>query len=293
MSYATARNVRVPAGSVRLGTPEWVLDWLDAEGQAFPRKWFEDECPEVTKEIPAFVIDKYPVTVGAFDRFVSSTDYVTDAERRGFGVVYTDEYWHELAGANWKFPAGPDRAAESRLDHPVTHISWPDANAFATWSGKRLPTEFEWEYAARGPEFRLWPWGDESMRERANGAEYHVGRSLLTLADWRAWWNEVYAANGPTPMTTPVGLFGAEAESPFGVADMAGNVYEWTSSLCRPYVDGSTDPVFGPLAGLFRVIRGGSWMNFKYQLRCADRMYGDPSGWSNFATGFRCAQDLP
>jgi formylglycine-generating enzyme required for sulfatase activity len=94
-------------------------------------------------------------------------------------------------------------------------------------------------------------------------------------------------------MTTPVGHFGPESVGPFGLADMAGNVYEWTSSLCKPYAPDTVDPVFGRLAGLFRVVRGGSWMNYKYQLRCADRMYGDPEGWSNFAMGFRCATDLP
>lgn len=94
------------------------------------------------------------------------------------------------------------------------------------------------------------------------------------------------------PQTTPVGAFPG-GDSVFGCSDMAGNVYEWTSSLSQMYDDEvECDPMLRMAMGRYRVIRGGSWMNFRYQVRCSERMHGDPSGWSNFALGFRCAKDV-
>jgi formylglycine-generating enzyme required for sulfatase activity len=282
--------VAVPGGEFDLGSPEWVLDWLEAERQPFPRAWFLDEVPQHRVVVEPFAIDRHPVTVGQFAEFVEDTAYVTVAERRGWGVVYGAEYWEELAGASWREPAGPAAGYVQPADHPVVHVAVEDAEAFASWAGKRLPTEAEWELAARGWNYRLWPWGDTWSSERTNTAERYRGDAMKGPREWRAWWRQRTDATGPIPLTTPVGCFSPDGDSPFGAGDMAGNVYEWTGTPSglygpSPGCDESLLRVMGP----YRVIRGGSWMSLRYQARTSERLHGDPSGWSCFAMGFRCA----
>lgn len=282
--------VRIPGGPFLQGSPQWVLDWLDDEGQAFPGRWFVDETPQRRESLAPFWIDRFPVTVAEFREFTRSTGYRTDAERVGYGMVY-GQYWEERAGACWYRPAGPGSDVEGYDDHPVVHISFADANAYARWAGKRLPTEAEWELASRGADFRIWPWGDAWDPANANTAEHHAG-PLATLAQWRSWWGSLQRRSGPMPQTTPVGSFAGKGDSVFGCSDMAGNVYEWNSTLAHLYgEDAECDITLRAVMGRYRVIRGGSWMNFRYQVRCSERMYGDPAGWSNFALGFRCARD--
>ncbi|SBT46722.1 formylglycine-generating enzyme family protein [Micromonospora narathiwatensis] len=282
---------RIPGGMFRQGTAPWVLDWLDAADQPLPRLWFADETPQVTTVVAPFRIDRFPVTVGEYARFVRDTGYRTDAERRGFGLVYTEQGWAERAGVTWRAPGGPGTESRDFDDHPVVHVSWNDANEFAAWCGRRLPTEAEWEFAARGPDFRVWPWGDEWDVEAANTAELHAG-PLTSLPAWQQWWRAECGRHGPVPRTSPVGSFSERGDSPFGCADMAGNVYEWTATVSRLYDDTvRCDPTVRMAMGRYRVIRGGSWMNFRYQVRCSERMHGDPQGWSSFAHGFRCAAD--
>lgn len=283
--------LQVPGGTFLQGSPPWVLDWLEEEAQAFPRHWFTDETPQTCVTHGPFWIDRFPVTVREFARFVDDTGYITDAERSGRSMVYGEHYWEELPGACWRRPAGHGSEIRGYQDHPVVHISWNDANAYAAWAGKRLPTETEWELAARGRSFRIWPWGDTWDSRNANTAEFYAG-ALGTVESWRKWWRGIYTEQGPMPQTTPVGAFSATSDSVFGCSDMAGNVYEWTDTLARLYqADTRCDPTIHLVMGRFRVIRGGSWMNFRYQARCTERLYGDPTGWSNFALGFRCARD--
>lgn len=289
---APATMVHVPGGTFLQGSPERTLDWLEAEGQAFPRDWFTDETPQRPVALRDYLIDRYPVTVAQFADFVACTGYVTSAERAGGSMVYSD-YWEIREGACWHRPAGYGSGIRSREDHPVVHISYPDAEAYATWAGKRLPTESEWERAATGRAYRLWPWGDTWDPTRANTAEW-TGGSLRGLDEWRQWWSGIHNAQGPVPQTTPVRAFSPRGDSPDGCADMTGNVYEWTSTTAHPYApETRCDPTIHLVMGRFRAIRGGSWMNFRYQVRCAERLYGDPTGWSNFALGFRCAGDAP
>jgi len=285
------RMVAVARGSFLQGTPPRVLRWLGECDQPLPVEWFGDETPQVSRCLAGYRIDRHPVTVAAFADFVRATGYVTDAEARGFGMLY-EHGWTEREGVSWRAPAGPGSGLLGRTDHPVVNVSWNDATAYAEWAGKRLPTESEWEFAARGAEFRIWPWGDDWNPTLANTAEYHGG-TMTTLAQWRAWWAAVYDRQGAMPLTTPVGVFSPAGDSVCGCADMAGNVYEWTATTSDLYAETARyDPSIKAAIGNYRVIRGGSWMSFRYQVRCCERMHGDPLGWSSFALGFRCAQDV-
>jgi formylglycine-generating enzyme len=267
------------------------MNWLNEADQPLPQIWFADEKPQVRRSLRQYLIGKYPVTRQEFGEFVRETGYLTDAERRGFSMVYGEHGWMELEGAYWRMPAGTDWPLEGSGDHPVVHISWNDANAYANWAGGRLPTETEWEFAARGSDFKIWPWGDNWEPGYANTAEFHAG-PLSTLGAWQEWWAAGCSRYGPVPRTTPVGAFSPHGDSLFGCADMAGNVYEWTSTASHLYDDAvQCDPTVRSILGYYRVIRGGSWMNFRYQIRCTERMHGDPGGWSNFALGFRCVKD--
>ncbi|MBM2620103.1 SUMF1/EgtB/PvdO family nonheme iron enzyme [Actinoplanes sp. LDG1-06] len=282
--------VLVPGARFDQGTPEHVLDWLLTQPQTLPRIWFADETPRRPVTVAPYLIDRHPVTVAQFREFTRRTGYRTDAEERGFGLVYDVDGWVERPGVAWHSPGGPDTGSPDYDDHPVVHVSWRDATSYAAWAGKRLPSEPEWELAARGPEFRIWPWGDDWDPYRANTAELHAGR-LDDLGAWQRWWRKECEGSGPVPRTTPVGFFSPHGDSAAGCADMAGNVYEWTATLSHLY-DPSTrcDPTVNRVMGRYRVIRGGSWMNFRYQVRCSERMHGDPLGWSSFAHGFRCAR---
>jgi len=283
--------LRIPGATFRQGSPPWLLDWLDRQDQPLPRVWFGDETPQVDRSLTAYRIDRYPVTVEEYGEFVRQTGYVTDAERCGFGMVYGERSWEERAGACWRAPGGAGTGTAGFEDHPVVHVSYADCNAYAEWAGKRLPTEAEWEFAARGADFRIWPWGDTWHGRNANTAEFYAG-ALSSLGGWQEWWRATYARHGPVPRTTPVGAFSGRGDSVFGCGDMAGNVYEWTSTLSHLYdTTAPCDPTVRMAVGRYRVIRGGSWMNFRYQVRCSERMHGDPTGWSSFAHGFRCARD--
>jgi sulfatase modifying factor 1 len=287
------QSVLINGGALELGSPEWVIRWLAEQEQPLPTPWFRDETPQALVEVAPFVMDRYPVTVGRYAEFAEATGYRTVAERRGWSLVYGADYWQPAPGASWRRPAGLDVDYTPPEDHPVVHIAAEDAEAFAEWAGKRLPTEAEWELAARGPGYRLWPWGDEWMREWANTTELWLGNTTRSAVQWRAWWKERQRDRGPIPMTTPVGAFSPYGDSPYGVADMAGNVYEWTASTSRLYGPSpECDDSLLSVMGRFRVVRGGSWMNLRFQTRTSERLHGDPTGWASFATGFRCARDL-
>ena len=151
-------------------------------------------------------------------------------------------------------------------DYPVVNVTWYQADAFCTWIGARLPTEAEWENAARGMDGRIYPWGDQvPTQELANFAE-NVGD------------------------TTPVGSYLAGA-SPYGVMDMAGNVWEWMNDWYDSdyYSQSSSENPQGPATGEYRVLRGGSWYGYDYNVRSALRNYRGPDYWDSLV-GFRCAR---
>lgn len=208
--------------------------------------------PRHTARVDSFYIDRFPVTNQEYKRFVDET---------GHAAPHYEVSWCDTRDYNWdpqmrSFPEG-------RADHPVVLVTWKDAVAYAQWAGKRLPTEAEWELAARGTDGRLWPWGNNAAAGRGNTREASLGT------------------------TTSVYRYSPQGDSPAGVADMIGNVWEWTSSLFRPYPYDANDGREVLEASGWRVLRGGSWVNDLYAARCYARLDGDFLFFNN--VGFRCA----
>jgi len=240
---------------------------------------YEAPVHEVT--ISTFWMDQHEVTVSEFAKFVSATGYQTDAEKFGWSGVFDPQTgkWEKTDGADWRHPDGP--AQEANANEPVCQVSWRDAAAYASWAGKRLPSEAEWEFAARGGlTNKKYSWGDEL---RPNGKP---------VANW--WQGHFPDRNTVEDgflKRAPVGSFAANG---YGLYDMAGNVWEWCADWYdEKYYDHSPkENPTGPDQTDERVIRGGSWMcaeNFCTNYRVAARSHATPdSGLNNL--GFRCVR---
>jgi formylglycine-generating enzyme required for sulfatase activity len=258
--------VPIPGGTFRMGT---------ADG--FP---FEGPVHEVT--VKPFWMDRHEVTVAQFARFVAATGYKTEAEKWGWAGVFDAKKgeWTKCDGADWRHPDGPGTTAKP--EEPVTQVSYADAVAYAAWAGKRLPTEAEWEFAARGGlEGELYPWGDE-LRPG--------GKCVANW--WQGQFPEKNTVEDGYRTLAPVGTFPPNG---YGLFDMSGNVWEWTADWfgAEYYaISPRVDPR-GPDSGAERVIRGGSWMcseNYCTGYRVASRSHTGPdSGLNNL--GFRCVRD--
>lgn len=206
-----------------------------------------DEFPQHKVYLSGFYMDRYEVTVADFRRFIQTTGRIAPR-------IWADEEWVRI------YPVPKD-------DHPMNGVSWYDANDYCQWVGKRLPSEEEWEKAARGTDGRQWPWGNEPNhpdRVKANTQEAGVG--------WTA-----------SVESYPGGV------SPYGIYNMTGNVMEWTSSWYKPYPGSSLQrDAFGEK---YKVLRGGSWENPAVPLgRSAYRQSVAPK-WDHPGHGFRCAMD--
>jgi formylglycine-generating enzyme required for sulfatase activity len=243
-----------------------------------------DESPVHQAALNSFWIDRHEVTVGEFARFVDATGYRTEAEQFGWSGVFDSASgeWQRRDGADWRHPEGAGSAVAS-ANEPVTQVSFADASAYAKWAGKRLPTEAEWEYAARGGlAGKRYSWGDQ-LRPGGKPA-----------ANW--WQGEFPARNTAEDGFPGRATVGSFAPNNYGLYDMGGNVWEW----CADWYDAgyyATSPRAnppGPTAGAERVIRGGSWMcseNYCTNYRAAARGHTAPdSGLNNL--GFRCVRDL-
>jgi ribose/xylose/arabinose/galactoside ABC-type transport system permease subunit/formylglycine-generating enzyme required for sulfatase activity len=203
----------------------------------------EDEAPAHEVDLPVFEIDKFEVTNADFAQFVKATGYQTDAEKEG-------------RTKNWR------GVAEGKDNHPVIFVSWNDATAYCQWVGKRLPTESEWEKAARGTDGRVYPWGNDWDPSKANVKETGLRG------------------------TACVGSFGA-GDSPYGVEDMTGNVWEWTADWYEAYPGSNyQSDYFGQR---FRVLRGGAWFETADFARTTVRNANSETAASD-DVGFRCAR---
>jgi formylglycine-generating enzyme required for sulfatase activity/uncharacterized caspase-like protein len=270
-----ADMVLVPAGEFWMGSTPQEIDRAKDECrkvirvEASCRTWMDREAPRHRVYLDGYYIDRYEVTNERFERFVRATGHRTTAQRQGEGWAYQQKdgpwQWLKVSGASWRTPAGPGTTAAA--DHPVVQVSWDDARAYCSWVGKRLPTEAEWEKAARGADGRRYPWGDDWHPGRANG-ELNV------------------------KATRPVGLYEAGA-SPYRAHDMAGNVWEWVADWFGQeyYWEGHDRNPTGPASGDKRVLRGGAWINLPVFLRATVRSINWPDYHSTFI-GFRCARGL-
>lgn len=239
-----AEMVLVPAGPFTMGSPGKGLDEDAAEK------------PVQRLTLPAFYIDKYELTTARYARFLNAVKQTRDDAGREY--IGLDQYLPlEQSRADWQ----PKKGME---ELPMGNVTWYGAAAYARWAGKRLPTEAEWEKAARGPDGRKFPWGPAM----------DFGRFRLGI-DRRA----------------PVGSYPAGA-SPYGCLDMAGGVWEWTSSLFKPYPYNPTDGRENPHAAGRRVARGGSFGGEPEIAHAAYRFRPEPA-FRHYYLGFRCAKSAP
>jgi sulfatase modifying factor 1 len=239
-----------------------------------------NERPVHEVTISPFYIDKTPVTTEQFSRFIKASGYKTEAEKFGdSGVFNLDrQAWELLPGAYWEKPLGPS-GPDAEPNHPVTHVSWNDAVAYASWAEKRLPTEAEWEYAARS--------GKDS------GNRFSWGNSVTTDGIYHA---NTWQGTIDTPevldgylFTSPVGAF---EPNEAGLTDMGGNVWQWCADNYKPY-PGNNEP-FREDPNI-KVIRSGSFFydqNGELSFTVSGRAMNSIET-SLFNTGFRCAKDAP
>jgi len=275
-----AEMVLVPAGEFVMGSDADEIEGLLRQYSTLKRDRLRNEIPKHRVFLEVFYIDKYEVTNARFQQFVQATGYRTDPERDGGGSVFTNGKWESLnTGETWRTPLGPGSSIDGLAEHPVVQVTWRDARAYCKWAGKRLPTEAEWEKAARGTEGFIYPWGHQFDGKHLNFCDRNCdisGKDATVDDDYR--------------FTAPVGHYEA-GKSPYGVYDMAGNAWEWVEDgYDEDYYMHSPDrnPP-GPAPDSHAVLRGGSWRSGAASVRAARRV-GEIPGFRNSDVGLRCAK---
>ncbi len=304
----------VPPGMIWIEGGEF---WMGSDDPEFP-----DAAPIHRVRVDSFWIDATEVTIEQFAEFVEATGYVTIAEQTpkaedfpgappqnlvAGSVVFSPppgevpldshfRWWTYVKGANWRHPEGPESDLTGREKHPVVHIAWPDAAAYCQWAGKRLPTEAEWEYAARGGlDRRPFVWGGAF---KAGPPESHAGYLANTF---QGKFPGANTSEDGFAATAPVGTYPPNG---YGLFDMAGNVWEWTSDWYRPDVfelrsrGRIIENPLGPVDSLDpsepgvtkRVMKGGSYLctdQYCSRYKPGGRGKGEPDTGTNHL-GFRC-----
>jgi len=223
---------------------------------------YAKERPRQKIELDSYHFDRFLVTNDDFRKFVEAAGYQTDAEKVGYGSVRFGYRWKKVPGAYWKSPDGLT-AIDGKEKHPVTQVSYNDALAYCQWKGKDLPTEAQWEKAARGTEGNEYPWGNSEPDD--------------TLANF-----------GDIIGTTTVVDNYPKGKSPYGVYDMAGNVYQWCKDFWSTGEREPKNPT-GAADGKEHVVKGGSFIEGVDNLRSAHRDRYE-SSYSSYLFGFRCAR---
>ncbi len=293
--------VELPGGSFRMGSTSF----------------YSEEAPIHTAAVGAFVVELHPVTNGQFAQFVDATGFLTVAEQAVDPALFPGadpadlvpgamvfrpasgpvnlrdwrQWWTWAPGASWRHPLGPDSTVGDKADHPVVQVAYPDAAAYARWAGRRLPTEAEWEYAARGGTTTVYPWGDDERPDGRLMANTWQGRFPYRNDSALGWIG-----------TSPVGTF---SPNEFGLVDLIGNVWEWTTtefsahhrldrpprSCCPP----SASAVASPDPTISQTLKGGSHLcapEYCHRYRPAAR---SPQSQDTATShiGFRCVADAP
>jgi sulfatase modifying factor 1 len=284
-----AATVSLAGGSFLMGT---------AYEQGFPA---DGEGPVRPVSLSPFEIDTFPVTNANFATFVEATHYRTEAELFGWSFVFWSHipperygelvedtaaqtpWWCKVSGASWKNPEGPGSHVGDRPKHPVVHVSWNDASAFAAWACKALPTEAQWEYAARGGlEQKLYPWGDELVPG---------GKHLCNI--WQGDFPTRDTGEDGYPGSCPVDGFPPNG---YGLYSVTGNVWEWCADWFGTAFSNQSlahDPT-GPSTGQAKVMKGGSFLchaSYCNRYRVAARTANTPDS-STSNIGFRCVRGM-
>ena len=261
----------VAAGPFMMGTTEaqtqQLKGWLKED-------YLAAEMPQRQVTLPDYYMDVTPVTHEEYARFLA--DNPQQAVPTGELPLSQPHAWDE------KQRQPPDAVRH----HPVVLVDWHSAVAYARWAGKALPSEEQWEKGARGSDGRIYPWGDQWDRQRCNSAERHHGGEFENVAAWWDWWKPIRdAKETPGLFSSPVGIYAAGA-SPYGLLDMAGNVWEWCDAWFEAYPGSQAQ--HEDFGRQYRVVRGGSWRNDRINLRCAYRVRYQPQS-RDSNVGFRCA----
>ena len=257
----------------------------------------DGEGPTHEVELTAFAIDRFAVTNDQFATFVDATGHVTDAERYGWSFVFAGflpddfpetravvgaEWWRQVYGSDWCHPTGPHSDLEGLADHPAVHVSWGDAQAYCEWTGTRLPTEAEWECAARAGSRGPFPWGDELEPDGEHRMNVFQGQFPVQndCADG-------FAATAPVDAFPPNSM---------GLHNVTGNVWEWCADWYDPvyYAQSPRRNPMGPDVGTHRVMRGGSYLchlSYCRRYRVSARQGSEPAS-SAGNVGFRVARSL-
>ena len=285
---------RSTKGMILIPEDEFLMGTQDGEGYHS-----DGEGPVRRVRLDSYYIDVCAVTNTQFAQFVKSTSYKTEAETFGWSfvfhslvparvagsvnkAVFETPWWWQVFGACWQRPEGPNTNVVKRPNHPVVHVSWNDAVAYCQWAGKRLATEAEWEYAARGGLVQMrYPWGDEL-----------TPGGLHRCNIWQGQF-----PNNNTGEDGYIGMAPARSFPPndFGLYNMSGNVWEWCSdwfSATKQSTDRQENPT-GPATGTARSMRGGSYLchsSYCNRYRVASRSSNTPDS-STGNLGFRCVRD--
>lgn len=235
-----------------------------------------DTEQHLTVPVQSFLIDKDLVTVYEFEKFVEATGYITDAEKYGDAGAFDEGAWTLVPGANFRYPFGPEKP-RALPDHPVTQVSWNDANAYAKWKGKRLPTQWEWELAAKNGKnsVELYSWGATLV---VNG--------VYKANTWQGSFPSTNTKDDGYEFTSPVGAFG---RNEIGLSDMGGNVWQWCADDHVP-TESEADIGDEPR----KVLRGGSYLcdpmvchGYQVTGRASSTIES-----SMAHIGFRCVKDI-